>query len=689
MSRFMLAGVSFWVGVAAAMASAADLSPKTERPDGAYSTAWLTLEKAAPGGADLPLFLALRDGKAATAWFCHPAFTGLQRMWVDSSTVAADGASLKGELKGRAVLGADRGGSARDGTRDFTLTLDATVEGGAAKGTCSLTISGTPGKGAPASVSGKLGGTLRSGKETGSDALPADKAWAGYYGTAGCLRGPDCGAKLVDDLAKARPVWKSEAVVPVAYGSAPDMRYPDRGGYVGVGGGASTPVVSGGLVFLYHYRPSPDAPFPEQTFAGKDMAARREEAKTLLAREIERTWYLDLFRAAADDVLIAVDAATGRTVWRTAFPMRSANVQTHKMRWLSPVPTVHEGVVYCAGFSGRLYALEAATGKPLWEYPPQPEAFDKAFARQEPCAVQTPCPVIAGGVLVHSVRGEMAGLDPKTGSVRWKAKSPVGVIHRWTHEGRDRLLVAVPLTAAEKKAAAAKAAEKDKQPTDKGKDKDDEDGSSGVAIHCVDPADGKTLWKTETEFLHYSYLPLLSGDLLLGYNFGRWDANAVSGGRVLAYRVKPDGLEKAWQTPLPKGTDSYGLTCTATHVFASAEDRMLCIDLSDGKVAGTVEGVGGRRTQLAFNADGRVFLQPEGRHGKQAFLMVDADPKNLRILGGGTKPTGSAVFPGWRPPHPWTTAYANQPIGYPVVDGRIFIRGGDALYCYDLRATGK
>ena len=40
-------------------------------------------------------------------------------------------------------------------------------------------------------------------------------------------------------------------------------------------------------------------------------------------------------------------------------------------------------------------------------------------------------------------------------------------------------------------------------------------------------------------------------------------------------------------------------------------------------------------------------------------------------------------------PHTWTTAYANQPIVYPLVDGRLFVRGLDGIYCYDLRAKSN
>jgi len=40
----------------------------------------------------------------------------------------------------------------------------------------------------------------------------------------------------------------------------------------------------------------------------------------------------------------------------------------------------------------------------------------------------------------------------------------------------------------------------------------------------------------------------------------------------------------------------------------------------------------------------------------------------------------------WIPPHATTTAYGRQPIVNPIVDGRMFFRGGNGIYCYDLRA---
>jgi hypothetical protein len=41
--------------------------------------------------------------------------------------------------------------------------------------------------------------------------------------------------------------------------------------------------------------------------------------------------------------------------------------------------------------------------------------------------------------------------------------------------------------------------------------------------------------------------------------------------------------------------------------------------------------------------------------------------------------------PWWSPNIPHTTSYAARNINHPIVDGRMYIRGGDGIYCYDLR----
>lgn len=76
---------------------------------------------------------------------------------------------------------------------------------------------------------------------------------------------------------------------------------------------------------------------------------------------------------------------------------------------------------------------------------------------------------------------------------------------------------------------------------------------------------------------------------------------------------------------------------------------------------------------LAIVGD-HLLLSPEGQHGNHGYYWIDTGDNALRLQGRL-----------WRPPHPTTTAYAAQPLVFPVVDGRVFFRGAYGIYVYDLR----
>jgi outer membrane protein assembly factor BamB len=185
---------------------------------------------------------------------------------------------------------------------------------------------------------------------------------------------------------------------------------------------------------------------------------------------------------------------------------------------------------------------------------------------------------------------------------------------------------------------------------------------------------GQVIWSADTGAGRaLSYGALLAGDVLVYYS-GEFGENTVKGCSVQAYRVTAEKLEKLWSVPGPaEALDSCGLTVSGGRVFISGEKETLCLALRDGQLLAKAP-VGGARTQVMFATEDRLFLQPEGRHGMQQFIMLTTNSAELRPLGAS-----------WKPPHPPTTAYSTLPIIYPVVDGRLFIRGADGIYCYDLR----
>jgi outer membrane protein assembly factor BamB len=573
-------------------------------PKGDYQVAWLTAEKGWEKGETISIFLGLRGGKATTVWFCGSGpHAGTTRVWVDDISVRLEGGNLKGEIKGRQV-----GTWAPIATfGEFTYAIDATVGGGQVSGTVKANLRQP--------VAGTVKGILKTeGQMKKDQGFPAGKDWPSYYGAGASLQGPDCGARMVSDLGQCRPVWRSEETMSCCWGRGPDGRYKDRAFVVGPTGGASSPVVAGGFVYQFYYWPSGPA---------ANESALKQEAESKSKNPVAQTWYVDWHRPLADDRVVCLDAATGKTVWKAVFPGKSVNHQTHKWRGFNPTPAVSDGIVYVVNYSNRCYALDAKTGAPRWEYGAQASKTFTASAAG---------PVVADGTVVM-VGGQSVGLDAKTGNELWKG--PGGNAVKWSSRGKDYVIV----------------------------------GKS-----CLDPKTGKPVWTMDMDG-GASYLPLIDGDRLVGIAYGKSEAE---GGRVVCYALKPGGAEKLWSVPAPLPmVDSYGLTAAKGHVYVDGEKEMICLSAADGKVVGKA-AAGGARTQLAFAADGRVFIQPEGRHGGQSFWMLDGTPGTFKVLGAC-----------WTPPHPHDTAYANMPISYPVVDGRLFVRGFDGVYCYDLRVNGK
>ena len=650
------------LGLVASVPAYAAADPvSTTTSAGTYQTAWITLET---GGfkfdngktteaADVSLFLGLRDGKAVTGWFCNPALSGPRIVWLDQSTVTLDGKTLRGQLTGRTNLN-----WGNKTVHDYTYTLDAVLDGGAIRGR--FTASFVSDGGTKTELKGKLAGQLTKPE---GDKLAAGQDWPHYFGRGYTFAGPASGAKLINDLADARPVWKSEAVIPTAYGSAPDSRYFDRAGLTDSGGGSSSPIIADGKVYLFYYLPRGPVGLDKAYAKYETEADLQGIAKTLFPkREVQQNAVLNHFRTQADEFVVCLDAATGQTLWKTKFPQRGNNYQTHKHRGLFPVGLLGDGVLYQPGTTGRLYALGAGTGKLKWEYP---EANpDPYVTKQAGVSAHAPSPVVIDDTVIFAPDKGLVGVDVNTGKPKWTLPlNHSASLTTW--KGRDKTLVVGTDHSFEKKQTFA------------------------VAIN---PADGKVVWKHPVEFQNSYVYPLLSEGLLVGFTRKTEDVKpGVNDGITVihAYRVSETGLESAWTTTLAPMIDIPALAIGDGHVYVSCAEEVFCLNLRTGEKTSAVKGAGGARTQIAAVADGRLFLQPEGRHGAQSFFMLDASPNQLKLLGAdrpgskGNHPVGGGFQ--WRPPHSWTTAYANQPIAYPVVDGRIFIRGLDAIYCYDLR----
>jgi len=109
--------------------------------------------------------------------------------------------------------------------------------------------------------------------------------------------------------------------------------------------------------------------------------------------------------------------------------------ETGTIRGLEATPIVVDGVMYTSGVAGRVYALDAATGKPIWIFEPE---VDMQVNRGACCdMVNRGVAVWEGLVYVAALDGVLYALDAATGKVVWKAST-------FIDDGRARASTGAP-----------------------------------------------------------------------------------------------------------------------------------------------------------------------------------------------------------------------------------------------------
>jgi outer membrane protein assembly factor BamB len=173
--------------------------------------------------------------------------------------------------------------------------------------------------------------------------------WPAMQGPFGNFLAPRIGVELVDDLASARLLWESEEK---NFGRAKHTTgsFKRKGnvaallgpGAVATPGGWAGPIVAEGKLFATTFRP-----------AGKIY-----DIKTLF-KTVEKG------HLEAEDLLIALDAKTGKTVWKAVEPGGFV-WGVGKRGGFQVAPVYHEGTIYSMGTTGRITPKGA---KRVWTFP--------------------------------------------------------------------------------------------------------------------------------------------------------------------------------------------------------------------------------------------------------------------------------------------------------------------------------
>ena len=122
-------------------------------------------------------------------------------------------------------------------------------------------------------------------------------------------------------------------------------------------------------------------------------------------------------RQGEDEVMRALDAATGKTIWETKYNATyKANPAATRTHGTGPksTPTFADGRLYTLGMTGAVTAFDAVTGKQLWQKPGGPV---------EPMYHTAMSPLVDRGLVIVHVGGHSNGaltaFDARTGEVRW------------------------------------------------------------------------------------------------------------------------------------------------------------------------------------------------------------------------------------------------------------------------------
>jgi outer membrane protein assembly factor BamB len=182
-------------------------------------------------------------------------------------------------------------------------------------------------------------------------------------------------------------VWRESGVLEKFPKTGPQVvwRAPVSGGYAG-------PAVSGGKVFLTDRRLEIGSKDPENLF-------QRANSKGF-----ER--------------VLCLDGETGKQIWEHSYPCQYSISYPCGPRC---TPVVAEGRIFALGAMGNLLALDAATGKVLWQVD-----FVKDWGSSVPVWGFAAHPLLVGDALICLVGGKEQGslvvaFDKKTGQTKWKS----------------------------------------------------------------------------------------------------------------------------------------------------------------------------------------------------------------------------------------------------------------------------
>ena len=122
-------------------------------------------------------------------------------------------------------------------------------------------------------------------------------------------------------------------------------------------------------------------------------------------------------REGEEEVMRALDAASGKVIWRTTYPapFEVARAAARHEKGPKSTPTYANGRLFTLGMSSIFTAFDAATGRQLWQKP---------ATKAQPMWHTAMSPIVVGDLVIIHLGGPddtaLTAFDAATGNVRWQ-----------------------------------------------------------------------------------------------------------------------------------------------------------------------------------------------------------------------------------------------------------------------------
>lgn len=331
------------------------------------------------------------------------------------------------------------------------------------------------------------------------------------------------------------------------------------------------------------------------------------------------------------ELLIALDAATGKELWATPAGPRYPNNWGDGPRM---TPTVSGDRVFAIGGQGLLVCASAKNGKVLWT---------KSLVSDLGGKLQdwgyTESPLVVGDVVICTPggsQGTLAGLDTQTGKVVWRSKdvtdnaqysSPILI----SHEGKPQVVQLIM-----------------------------------NKVFGVDPKSGALLWKHDFPGrVAVIPTPIYSDGIVYvtaGYGVG-----------CAAFKLGPgNSVEPLYQDNKVMKNHHGGVVLVGGHLYGHSDGAgWVCQELATGKEVWSHKGFG---KGAVHYADGMLYCLDE-RSGDVALVEANTqgwkEVARFKLAPLSEKRSRQGGI--W--PHPV------------VVNGRLYLRDQEYLHCFDVKGS--